>query len=53
MLVTFRAFHPMWWPNPLHLDTEIDWETYMIQTKVFLSGEHNYSRITGPTGPLV
>ena len=36
-----------------HLDTEIDWETYMIQTKLFLQGEHNYSRITGPTGPLV
>ncbi|KJA27515.1 hypothetical protein HYPSUDRAFT_131393 [Hypholoma sublateritium FD-334 SS-4] len=33
--------------------TEIDWETYMIQTKVFLHGQHNYSLITGPTGPLV
>ncbi|KAF9477348.1 glycosyltransferase family 58 protein [Pholiota conissans] len=33
--------------------TEIDWETYMIQTKVFLQGQHNYSLITGPTGPLV
>ena len=38
----------------LHLlDTEIDWKMYMTQTKVFLSGEHNYSRITGPTGPLM
>jgi len=35
------------------LDTEIDWETYMIQTKIFLHGQHNYSLITGPTGPLV
>ena len=34
-------------------DTEIDWETYMVQTKVFLQGQHNYSMITGPTGPLV
>ena len=25
----------------------------MIQTKVFLHGQHNYSLITGPTGPLV
>lgn len=25
----------------------------MIQTKVFLNGEHNYTMITGPTGPLV
>ncbi|KAF8911176.1 dolichyl-P-Man:Man(5)GlcNAc(2)-PP-dolichyl mannosyltransferase [Gymnopilus junonius] len=33
--------------------TEIDWETYMIQTKAFLHGQHNYSLITGPTGPLV
>ncbi|RDB24043.1 putative Dol-P-Man:Man(5)GlcNAc(2)-PP-Dol alpha-1,3-mannosyltransferase [Hypsizygus marmoreus] len=33
--------------------TEIDWETYMVQTEVFLKGQHNYSMITGPTGPLV
>ncbi|KAF8955451.1 glycosyltransferase family 58 protein [Flammula alnicola] len=33
--------------------TEIDWETYMMQTKVFLQGQHNYSLIAGPTGPLV
>ncbi|KAF5324538.1 hypothetical protein D9611_004241 [Ephemerocybe angulata] len=33
--------------------TEIDWETYMIQTKIYLSGEHDYSKISGPTGPLV
>ncbi|EFI28445.1 dolichyl-P-Man:Man(5)GlcNAc(2)-PP-dolichyl mannosyltransferase [Coprinopsis cinerea okayama7 len=33
--------------------TEIDWETYMVQTNVFLKGQHNYSMITGPTGPLV
>ncbi|TFK27356.1 dolichyl-P-Man:Man(5)GlcNAc(2)-PP-dolichyl mannosyltransferase [Coprinopsis marcescibilis] len=33
--------------------TEIDWETYMIQTDVFLKGQHNYSMISGPTGPLV
>ncbi|KAJ7632501.1 glycosyltransferase family 58 protein [Roridomyces roridus] len=33
--------------------TEIDWETYMIQTDVYLQGELDYSMITGPTGPLV
>ena len=43
---------------PLHhlkrvLDTEIDWETYMIQVQLFLKGERDYSNISGPTGPLV
>ncbi|KAF8638821.1 hypothetical protein AX17_001879 [Amanita inopinata Kibby_2008] len=33
--------------------TEIDWETYMIQIESYLKGERNYSRIRGPTGPLV
>ncbi|PFH52454.1 glycosyltransferase family 58 protein [Amanita thiersii Skay4041] len=33
--------------------TEIDWETYMVQLEVYLGGERNYSKITGPTGPLV
>ncbi|CAA7265372.1 unnamed protein product [Cyclocybe aegerita] len=33
--------------------TEIDWETYMIHIKLFLQGEYNYSKITGPTGGLV
>ncbi|KAG6811325.1 hypothetical protein H0H92_007989 [Tricholoma furcatifolium] len=33
--------------------TEIDWETYMIQTELYLKGQHNYSMIEGPTGPLV
>ncbi|KAJ7582874.1 glycosyltransferase family 58 protein [Mycena floridula] len=33
--------------------TEIDWETYMVQIQVFLKGENDYSKITGPTGPLV
>ncbi|KAJ7685072.1 glycosyltransferase family 58 protein [Mycena polygramma] len=33
--------------------TEIDWETYMVQVEVYLKGELDYSRITGPTGPLV
>lgn len=35
------------------LDTEIDFTTYMAQVRMFLSGERNYSKITGPTGPLV
>ncbi|EEB91122.1 hypothetical protein MPER_10573, partial [Moniliophthora perniciosa FA553] len=34
-------------------DTEIDWETYIIQVQQFLKGERDYSQITGPTGPLV
>ncbi|ELU39523.1 ALG3 domain-containing protein [Rhizoctonia solani AG-1 IA] len=34
-------------------DTEIDFETYMIQTDLYLAGERDYSQITGPTGPLV
>ncbi|KAJ6496566.1 dolichyl-P-Man:Man(5)GlcNAc(2)-PP-dolichyl mannosyltransferase [Mycena vitilis] len=33
--------------------TEIDWKTYMVQVEVYLKGELDYSRITGPTGPLV
>ncbi|KAI1611719.1 alpha-1,3-mannosyltransferase [Exophiala viscosa] len=33
--------------------TEIDWATYMVQVRMFLDGERNYDKITGPTGPLV
>ncbi|KAJ6547446.1 glycosyltransferase family 58 protein [Mycena capillaripes] len=33
--------------------TEIDWETYMVHVDVYLKGELDYSKITGPTGPLV
>ncbi|KAJ3778226.1 glycosyltransferase family 58 protein [Lentinula raphanica] len=33
--------------------TEIDWETYMVQVELYLKGERDYSRISGPTGPLV
>ncbi|KAH7915011.1 mannosyltransferase [Hygrophoropsis aurantiaca] len=33
--------------------TEIDWETYMIQVDVYLNGERDYLKISGPTGPLV
>ncbi|KIK59804.1 glycosyltransferase family 58 protein [Collybiopsis luxurians FD-317 M1] len=33
--------------------TEIDWETYMIQVQLYLKGERDYSKISGPTGPLV
>jgi len=43
------------WSKPEHefTDTEIDWETYMIQIEVYLKGQRDYSKITGPTGPLV
>lgn len=34
-------------------DTEIDWETYMLQLELYLSGERDYALITGPTGPIV
>ncbi|KAG5519235.1 hypothetical protein PMAC_002323 [Pneumocystis sp. 'macacae'] len=33
--------------------TEIDWETYMTQVSLYLSGERNYTRIKGSTGPIV
>ncbi|ETI21059.1 hypothetical protein G647_07402 [Cladophialophora carrionii CBS 160.54] len=33
--------------------TEIDWETYMVQVRLFLDGERSYLKISGPTGPLV
>ncbi|KAL4067824.1 mannosyltransferase [Scleroderma citrinum] len=33
--------------------TEIDWETYMVHIHLYLSGERDYSKITGPTGPIV
>ncbi|KAH9001331.1 mannosyltransferase [Lactarius akahatsu] len=33
--------------------TEIDWETYMHQVKIYLDGERDYDAISGPTGLLV
>ncbi|KAF8652752.1 hypothetical protein AX16_004249 [Volvariella volvacea WC 439] len=33
--------------------TEIDWETYMVQVEVYRKGQLDYSKILGPTGPLV
>ncbi|CAK1358619.1 unnamed protein product [Cercospora beticola] len=33
--------------------TEIDWTTYMQQITLYLSGERNYAKISGSTGPLV
>lgn len=35
------------------LDTEIDFETYMFQVELYQNGERDYSKIVGPTGPLV
>lgn len=34
-------------------DTEIDFSTYMQQVSLFRSGEHDYTKLTGSTGPLV
>jgi len=40
--------------RPTHAtDTEIDWETYMVHIDLYLNGERDYSKITGPTGPVV
>ncbi|KAI1650594.1 glycosyltransferase family 58 protein [Daldinia loculata] len=33
--------------------TEIDWTTYMEHIKLYVSGEHDYTALTGATGPLV
>lgn len=35
------------------IDTEIDWKTYMQQIHLFVSGERDYAKISGDTGPLV
>jgi len=37
----------------LCVDTEIDWVAYMQQVSQFISGERDYTRIKGDTGPLV
>ncbi len=34
-------------------DTKIDWPAYMEQVEGFLSGETDYSKLEGDTGPLV
>lgn len=39
--------------SPKSADTEIDWETYMYQVELYMKGEDDYSKIIGPTGPLV
>jgi len=35
------------------VDTEIDWEAYMQQIEQYISGERDYTKIYGGTGPLV
>lgn len=39
--------------NPCLLDTEIDWTTYMQHISLFISGERDYTKLDGSTGPLV
>lgn len=34
-------------------DTEIDWVAYMQQVSQFVSGERDYMKMAGGTGPLV
>lgn len=34
-------------------DTEIDWVAYMQQVSQFVSGERDYMKMEGDTGPLV
>jgi alpha-1,3-mannosyltransferase len=34
-------------------DTNIDWNAYMQQIEIYLSGERDYAKIAGDTGPLV
>jgi alpha-1,3-mannosyltransferase len=34
-------------------DTEIDWQAYMEQVEQYVSGERDYTKIYGGTGPLV
>lgn len=34
-------------------DTEIDWVAYMEQVSQFVSGERDYTKMEGGTGPLV
>ena len=36
-----------------HVDTEIDWSTYMQQVECFLNGTLDYQQIYGDTGPIV
>jgi len=48
-----RSIYPIIWWIQVNADTEIDWKTYMAQVELYIKGEHDYSRITGPTGPLV
>lgn len=33
--------------------TEIDWEAYMQEVEGFLNGTYDYTKLEGPTGPLV
>lgn len=35
------------------IDTEIDWVAYMEQVAQYISGERDYTKIKGGTGPLV
>jgi alpha-1,3-mannosyltransferase len=35
------------------VDTEIDWTAYMEQIQQYISGERDYTKISGGTGPLV
>jgi alpha-1,3-mannosyltransferase len=46
-----RSFNAKILSRPV--DTEIDWEAYMQQIEQYVSGERDYTKIYGGTGPLV
>ena len=49
-----RSIPPIEWKLTWNsTDTEIDWVAYMEQVSQFVSGERDYTKIEGGTGPLV
>lgn len=42
-----------WYKAHSRIDTEIDFATYMYHVNLYRQGERDYSKIIGPSGPLV
>ena len=51
-LASFLKLDAIYWPLDAP-DTEIDWKAYMEQVALYLSGELDYVKLKGSTGPLV